>query len=123
MRASMQGGMRVTQHPAGPVMAIDQRRSPLPPAPPAESAPRFPSGPWLGFFLMAHLPGRHMMELHLNFHQAVMKGEGRDMIVPFLIRGKYNLADGKRRWTKRYVGKHDLAYHRYNEGKGFWCLW
>jgi len=93
------------------------------PQPPVETDPRFPSGPWQGFFLMAHLPGRHRMELHLSFCQGVMTGEGRDLIGPFLIRGKYNLDDGKCRWTKRYIGKHDVAYQGYNEGKGIWGLW
>jgi hypothetical protein len=52
-----------------------------------------------------------------------MTGEGRDLIGLFLIRGKYNLDDGKCHWTKRYVGKHDVAYQGYNEGKGIWGLW
>jgi hypothetical protein len=72
---------------------------------------------------MAHSPGRHRMELHLSFRQGVMKGEGRDMIGPFLIRGKYKVDDGKCAWTKRYIGKHDVAYQGYNEGKGIWGLW
>jgi len=63
------------------------------------------------------------MELHLSFRQGVMSGEGRDMIGPFLIRGKYKLDDGKCAWTKRYIGKHDVAYQGYNEGKGIWGLW
>jgi hypothetical protein len=93
------------------------------PQPPAETDPRFPSGPWRGFFLMTHLPGRHEMELQLNFRQGVMTGEGRDLIGPFLFRGKYNLNDGKCWWTKRYIGKHDVAYQGYNEGKGIWGFW
>jgi hypothetical protein len=93
------------------------------PEPLSETDPRFPSGPWRGFFLMAHLPGRHQMELQLTFRQGVMTGEGRDMIGPFLIRGRYNTDDGKCRWTKRYIEKHDVAYHGYNEGKGIWGLW
>jgi hypothetical protein len=98
---------------------------PPPSAPehPLETDSRFPSGPWHGFFLMAHLPGRHKMELHLSFRQGVMTGEGRDMIGPFLIRGHYSLDDGKCRWTKRYIGKHDVAYQGYNDGKGIWGLW
>ena len=52
------------------------------PTPPVETDPRFPSGPWQGFFLMAHSPGRHRMELHLSFRQGTMTGEGRDMIGP-----------------------------------------
>jgi hypothetical protein len=63
------------------------------------------------------------MELHLNFRQGTMTGEGRDRIGPFLIRGKYNVDDGKCHWTKRYIGKHDVAYQGYNEGKGIWGLW
>jgi hypothetical protein len=88
-----------------------------------ETDPRFPSGPWTGFFLMEHWPGRHQMELHLSFRQGVMTGEGRDRIGPFLIRGRYNLDDGKCHWTKRYIGQHDVAYQGYNEGKGIWGLW
>jgi hypothetical protein len=94
-----------------------------PPQPPVETDSRFPSGPWQGFFLMAHWPGRHTMELHLTFRQGVMTGEGRDMIGSFLIRGKYNTDDGKCHWSKRYVGKHDVAYQGYNEGKGIWGIW
>ena len=103
---------------------------PPPPSPPSgpespleETDPRFPSGPWTGFFLMEHWPGRHQMELHLSFRQGAMSGEGRDRIGPFLIRGKYTLGDGKCHWTKRYIGKHDVAYQGYNEGKGIWGLW
>jgi hypothetical protein len=72
---------------------------------------------------MAHLPGRHEMELHLSFRDGIMRGEGRDLIGPFLIRGKYNLADGKCTWTKHYIRKHDVAYQGYNEGRGIWGLW
>jgi hypothetical protein len=63
------------------------------------------------------------MELHLTFRQGVMTGEGRDLIGPFLIRGRYQVDDGQCWWTKRYIGKHDVAYHGYNEGKGIWGLW
>jgi hypothetical protein len=63
------------------------------------------------------------MELHLSFQRGVTTGEGRDMIGPFLIRGQYSLVDGKCWWTKRYIGKHDVAYQGYNEGKGIWGIW
>jgi hypothetical protein len=63
------------------------------------------------------------MELHLSFRQGVMTGEGRDMIGPFLIRGTYTIEDGKCSWSKRYIGKHDVSYQGYNEGKGIWGLW
>ncbi len=107
------------------MMTPQPPQPPVEPEPPVgtETDPRFPSGPWRGFFLMRQLPGRHQMELHLSFRQGVMTGEGRDMIGPFLIRGKYNLENGKCHWTKRYIGKHDVAYDGYNEGKGIWGLW
>jgi hypothetical protein len=97
--------------------------TPIHPESQVESDPRFPSGPWYGFFLMAHLPGRHMMELDLTFRQGVMTGEGRDLIGTFLIRGRYQLQDGQCWWTKKYIGKHDVSYRGYNEGKGIWGLW
>ena len=48
---------------------------------------------------------------------------GRDLIGPFLIRGRYQVDDGQCWWTKRYIGKHDVSYRGYNEGKGIWGLW
>ena len=93
------------------------------PKPPTETDPRFPSGPWQGFFLMPHSPGRHTMELHLDFRQGTMTGEGRDKIGAFLIRGKYSVDDGKCHWTKKYIKKHDVFYQGYNEGKGIWGNW
>ena len=90
---------------------------------PVELDHRFPSGPWCGFFLMSHFQGRHQMELKLTFRQGSMTGEGEDLIGPFLIRGRYQVEDGQCWWTKRYIGKHDVFYHGYNEGKGIWGLW
>jgi hypothetical protein len=90
-----------------------------------ESDPRFPSGPWTGFFLQAHhpRPGRHMMELRLKFQGGTLTGEGRDLVGRFVIRGSYETADGKCRFSKRYLGKHDVFYQGYNEGKGIWGTW
>src|SRR5437773_892568 len=88
-----------------------------------ETDPRFPSGPWTGYFLQKSHPGKHMMDLRLSFQQGNMTGEGRDWIGEFLIKGQYNLADGKCYWTKKYLGKHDVFYQGYNEGKGIWGAW
>jgi hypothetical protein len=88
-----------------------------------ETDPRFPSGPWIGFFLQKEVPGRHQMELRLTFCQGRLTGEGRDWVGRFSMRGRYNLADGKCHWTKRYVGRHDVYYEGYNEGKGIWGVW
>lgn len=91
--------------------------------PEPEGDPRFPSGRWTGFFLQKELPGKHMMELDLSFSQGVLKGEGRDRVGAFILTGKYSLADGKCHWTKRYIGKHDVFYDGFNEGKGIWGVW
>jgi len=88
-----------------------------------ETDPRFPSGAWTGFWLQREMPGRHMMELRLTFRDGVLEGEGRDRVGRFRFRGRYNTADGTCYWTKRYVGKHDVFYRGFNEGKGIWGVW
>jgi hypothetical protein len=88
-----------------------------------ETDPRFPSGPWTGFFLQKLVPGRHRMEMHLRFVRGAFTGEGRDWVGRFILRGRYSLADGKCHWTKRYLGKHDVFYQGFNEGKGIWGVW
>jgi hypothetical protein len=93
------------------------------PASDLETDPRFPSGPWTGFFLQKAIPGRHLMELRLNFRAGTLTGEGRDWVGPFLIRGRYNVADGRCHWQKRYLAKHDVYYKGFNEGKGIWGVW
>jgi hypothetical protein len=63
------------------------------------------------------------MEMHLSFRGGVVEGEGRDLVGRFRIRGRYRLEDGKCWWTKHYLGRHDVAYQGYNEGKGIWGAW
>ncbi len=89
---------------------------------PIEDA-RFPSGKWTGFFLQPDIPGRHSMELILKFVDGQVTGEGRDRIGAFLIRGRFQVEDGRCWWTKSYIGLHDVTYQGYNEGKGIWGLW
>src|SRR5437016_5729346 len=86
-----------------------------------ETNPRFPSGPWTGYFL--HYGRKGMMELHITFLNGSLSGEGRDYVGPFVLRGRNDLSDGKCYWTKRYLGKHDVFYQGYNEGKGIWGTW
>lgn len=88
-----------------------------------ETDARFPSGRWTGFFLDKRLPGKHTMELLLTFRQGEMLGEGRDRVGKFTIRGHYAVADGKCYFHKRYVGRHEVFYQGYNEGKGIWGTW
>ncbi len=63
------------------------------------------------------------MELHLTFAQGGLEGEGRDWVGNFVVRGRYNVTDGRCHWTKRYLGKHDVFYEGFNEGKGIWGRW
>ena len=88
-----------------------------------ESDPRFPSGPWTGFFLQREIPGKHLMELRLTFRQGAFTGEGRDWVGAFTVRGRYSVEDGKCYWTMRYVGRHDAFYQGFTEGKGIWGTW
>jgi hypothetical protein len=88
-----------------------------------ETDPRFPTGRWTGFFLQPVLPGRHLMELLLTFQHGEITGEGRDWVGPFVLRGRYTVEDGRCYWTKRYLGKHDVFYKGFNEGKGIWGTW
>src|SRR5262249_3237016 len=88
-----------------------------------EQDPRFPSGPWKGFFLQPMLPGRHWMELSLTFRQGAIHGEGRDWVGAFIFRGRYEIETGQGRWTKHSAGRHSIHYRGYNEGKGIWGVW
>src|SRR6476660_9922934 len=93
------------------------------PAVEVETDPRFPSGPWVGFFLQRQIPGKHTMELRLTFQQGRMTGDGRDWVGLFVITGHYSIEDGKCHWSKRYLGRHDVFYQGFNEGKGIWGTW
>jgi hypothetical protein len=88
-----------------------------------ETDPRFPSGRWTGFFLQKAIPGRHLMDLRLQFHAGSVTGEGRDWVGPFIVHGRYNLDDGRVHWQKRYLAKHDVFYKGYGEDKGIWGTW
>jgi hypothetical protein len=89
-----------------------------------ESDPRFPSGPWVGFFVQKFpLVGKQWMELRIKFRSGVLSGEGRDVVGAFVLNGSYALSDGRCYWTKSYVGKHDVLYAGFNEGKGIWGGW
>lgn len=89
-----------------------------------ETDPRFPSGKWVGFWTQTvPIHGRLKQEMILTFHRGEIDGEGRDKVGKFHIRGFYSIEDGKCRWTKRYVGRHDVFYQGFNEGKGIWGTW
>jgi hypothetical protein len=78
----------------------------------------------VGYFMQKYPPlGRQQMEMRLTFRAGVLQGEGRDRVGLFLFRGRYDVTDGRCYWTKRYLGRHDVFYKGYNEGKGIWGTW
>jgi hypothetical protein len=88
-----------------------------------EQDPRFPSGPWTGFFLQYWIPGRHTMDLELTCQNGVLAGDGQDRVGPFTIEGNYDVATGQCDWIKQYTGKHSVAYRGVNDGHGIWGVW
>lgn len=88
-----------------------------------ETDSRFPSGRWIGFFLDKRMPGKHQMELTLDFAAGRMNGAGRDRVGQFVVTGSYDLADGKCEFVKQYLKAHAIVYKGYNEGKGIWGGW
>jgi hypothetical protein len=82
----------------------------------------FPSGPWTGFYNYG--PGkRHRMELQVNFANGSLRGDGMDDVGRFLIKGRYDAATLECYWTKSYMGRHDVFYRGFREGKGIWGTW
>jgi hypothetical protein len=82
----------------------------------------YPSGPWTGFY--NYRPGdRHRMELDLVFARGSITGSGMDDVGRFLIKGGYDAAIGECHWTKSYIGRHDVFYRGFREGKGIWGTW
>jgi len=63
------------------------------------------------------------MQLHLNFANGTMSGDGNDDIGRFLIKGRYDCPASESYWIKSYVGSHDVFYRGFREGKGIWGTW
>ena len=93
-----------------------------PPNPlPTETDPRFPSGPWLGFWIQTGL-GKQPMSLSLAFVDGRITGAGRDLIGPFDFTGTYDLKSGRVQMLKQYQQAHRVMYDGANQGDGLW-LW
>jgi hypothetical protein len=88
-----------------------------------EQDPRFPSGPWTGFFLQYWLPGRHPTDLRLTCRDGELVGTGHDWVGAYTIDGHYDLGTGRCEWTKQYLGRHAVAYRGVNNGRGIWGVW
>src|SRR3954468_17507608 len=99
-----------------------ERSKPQPERTPGlETDPRFPSGPWTGFWVQTRL-GRQWMTLHLRFKDGTVAGEGVDSGGRFIFTGRYELSTGKCELTKSYLGMHDVHYRGQNDNDGLW-LW
>jgi hypothetical protein len=88
-----------------------------------EQDPRFPSGPWTGFFLQYWLPGRHTTNMQLTCRDGELDGTGRDRVGAYIIAGRYDLGTGRCEWLKQYLGKHAVVYRGVNDGSGIWGVW
>ena len=63
------------------------------------------------------------MDLHLEFANGIMTGEGNDDIGRFIIKGKYDEAAHESTFHKTYVAAHTVFYRGFREGKGIWGVW
>lgn len=63
------------------------------------------------------------MNLHLDFANGRMTGDGIDDVGRFLVQGRYDAAALECSWTKTYPGSHDVFYRGFREGKGIWGTW
>jgi hypothetical protein len=89
--------------------------------PAVEADPRFPSGPWVGFWIQRGL-GKQQMSLSLAFVAGRVTGSGRDIIGRFDFSGRYDLKTGRVQMIKQYIGAHQVNYDGANQGDGMW-LW
>jgi hypothetical protein len=95
----------------------------IPNSPPAETDDRFPSGPWIGFWLQKPHTGRQWMrDLVLNFSDGSVEGRGSDCVGPFTIAGQYDTQTGQCTLLKQYIAMHSVTYAGHNDGDGQW-LW
>lgn len=89
-----------------------------------ETDPRFPSGPWVGYYTQAGAArSRGSMDMLLTFRAGQLTGCGRDPVGNFIFRGRYDLLEGGCRWVKSYLGKHDVHYEGRSQGKGIVGRW
>jgi hypothetical protein len=89
--------------------------------PAIERDPRFPSGPWVGFWIQPGW-GKERMSLSLEFVDGRVTGAGRDIVGRFDFTGTYDLKTGHVRMTKQYERAHRVTYDGANQNDGMW-LW
>lgn len=100
---------------------MSQTRDKKDPQPTVETDPRFPSGPWTGFWIQRAM-GKQPMSLSLAFFAGRVRGGGRDVVGRFDCEGTYDLKTGRVLMTKQYEGAHRVDYDGANQDDGMW-LW
>lgn len=86
-----------------------------------ETDPRFPSGPWVGFWIQRGF-GKQKTSTILTFRDGRIDGAGGDIAGRFSFTGTYDLKTGRCKMDKQYFGGHLVKYDGVNEGEGLW-LW
>lgn len=103
---------------------------------PDETDSGFRSGAWVGFYAYAHGAARHRMDLTLEFHKALVIGDGIDDVGTFIIRGQYQRETRDCWWYKTYPASHQVYYRGTQRGRtitgrwdiahigsGTFCIW
>ena len=63
------------------------------------------------------------MDLVLTFADHTVSGDGMDDIGQFAVTGRFDGTNCECYWTKTYIGRHDVYYRGFRDGKGIWGLW
>jgi len=82
----------------------------------------YPSGAWRGFYNYG-MGDRHDMQLDLLFSGGILAGDGADDVGSFVMHGSYDPVSGISRWTKTYIGSHDVAYSGARNANGIAGTW
>jgi hypothetical protein len=81
-----------------------------------------PSGRWVGYYVYAHYPSRHRMDLRLEISPDRISGTGIDPVGRFMISGRLR-EDRSLNWVKTYFGRHDVLYAGFADHNGIWGTW
>lgn len=85
-----------------------------------EADPRFPSGPWGGYYQEGGIQARQ--RLNLTFAGGTVTGFGSDPVGPFTMRGVYDVESGKVSMVKTYP-THRVEYDGLADGDGIGGGW
>ena len=83
--------------------------------------PRFPSGPWVGYYRQGRTQSRQRMTL--TFANGRIGGSGTDPCGPFDLTGTYDTTTGASRWTKSYTTHRVFYDGSAAEGDGIPGTW